>query len=465
MKKILGTALALIVAFTFAGCGPSAKEKEAQRAKNAAEEKARFKALEEKHKTERLADTPAKFKDVTAARDEQGYVHVLYKDGHKGMFPVVSLSDVEKEWLTAFAASHPLAKGKGSVVVAKTDAKKTIERQSIDDGIETVQLCPPAKLRDQIGGTCMFYGRVHYLDIAGYPVEDAEIYRVINVVPHDEPYRDHRYYVGMLALFLRQKPSPLVHFPNGTIRPFEWARQELRKGRPLLAALPQDIWMSLPADFLSTHPWDGNSKIGHQVVINGFTYNAATGKGTFHIINSWRVLSEFDVPVDQKEEQRISIEQSLSPRGEAPEVMEKVVAGAITVVKPVGKQFLYEVETNLGPQKVVAASEADAKAFVEADRAEKDMDTVFGEFVIQLYDYIYDTADAKIRDEAAAMLLSDVLKIPPTISVPHVDLEVKGSLGKTYFVRVSSTKVVKLMADSTGDALEKAKRMGPAPKS
>jgi hypothetical protein len=263
----------------------------------------------------------------------------------------------------------------------------------------------------------------------------------------------------MMGLFLKQRPSPLVHFPNGTIRPFEWARQELRKGRPILAALPEDVWMSLPADFLSTHPWDGNSKVGHQVVLNGFTYNAATGKGTFHVINSWRSLAEFDVAVDNGEERRIAIEQSLSPKGEAPEVLEKIVAGDITELKPVGKQFLYEVQTNLGPQKVVAKSEADAKAFVEADRGEKDMETIFGEFVCEIYDYIYGNVDAKIRDQAAAELFSEIFKIPPTVTLPHVDLEVKGSLGKTYFVRVAPTKVVKLMAESTGDALNQAKRL------
>jgi hypothetical protein len=41
-----------------------------------------------------------------------------------------------------------------------------------------------------------------------------------------------------------------------------------------------------------------------------------------------------------------------------------------------------------------------------------------------------------------------------------VDLEVKGALGKTYFVRIAPDKVVKLMAESTGEALEAAKRMG-----
>lgn len=405
-----------------------------------------------------------KLDGLAAARIEGGYATLLYENGRKGLFPVVDLTAAEAEWLNTFVAAHPLAHGKSTVVTAKVEAKKTIEKQSMVDGVETVQLCAPAKLRDQIGGTCMLYGRVHYLDIAGYPVEDGEIYRISNNVPQDKPYLDQHYYVGMLMLFAKQKPSPVVHFPNGTIPPFEWARQELRKGRPILSALPENIWLSLPADFLATHPFDGNSKIGHQVVINGFTYNAATRKGTFHVINSWRVLSEFDVPVEPRDERNIIMEQSLSPKGEPPEEAVKVTAGAVTLVRPVGKQNLYTVETNVGPQKVMAASEEAAKGVVEADMSAKDMDTVFGEFVIKTYDYIYETADPRIREAAAAQLMSEIFKIPETVALPHVDLEVKSSLGKVYFVRTAPQRVVKLYAESTGDALEKAQKMAGGPK-
>ncbi len=468
MKKHPGATLILIVALILAGCGPSAKERQAQaaraeKAREAAVAAARRQELEESAKKQGGGEIPAKFKGLASARAEQGYVAVLYENGRKGMFPSGSLSEDEATWLNAFAAAHPLAHGKSTVVITKTEVKKTMEKQSVENGVESVQLCAPAKLRDQIGGTCMFYARVHYLDIAGYPIEDVEIYRVINIVPKYQPYLDYHYYVGMLMLFLHQKPSPVVHFPDGTIGPFEWARQELRKGRPILAALPEDIWLSLPADFLATHPFDGNSKIGHQVVINGFTYTPATQKGTFHVVNSWRVLAEFDVPVDLKDERHILMEQSLSPRGEPPEEAVKITAGTITALKPVGKQFLYSVETNHGTQKVVALSEEAAKAFVEADTSAKDMETVFGEYLIRIYDYIYETADPKIRDAAAALLLSEVFKIPETVTLPHVDLEVKSSLGKVYFVRLAPLRVVKLFAGSTGEAIEMAKKMHAAP--
>jgi len=454
-----GTALAAVLLLT--GCGPSAKE-QAKASPRPAPAPEPVKAPEPPPKPEHSPKPHPKLEDIASARLEGGYVTVLFKSGRKGLFPIADLTDAEVEEMKTFAAANPLAKGKSSVVVAKVEAKKTIEKQSTVDGTETVQLVAPAKLRDQIGGTCMFYARVHYLDIAGYPVEDGEIYRVINNVPTQQPYLDYHYYVGMLMLFLKQKPSPVVHFPNGTIPSFEWARQELRKGRPILAALPENVWLSLPADFLATHPFDGSGKIGHQVVINGFTWNAATKKATFHVVNSWRVLSEFDVPVEPRDERNIVMEQSLSPKGEPPEQAVKITAGAVTLLKPVGKQNLYSVETNVGPQKVLAASEEGAKQFVEMDTSAKDLETVFGEYVIQVYDYIYNNADPKVRDVAAAALLSEVFRIPPTVTLPHVDLEVKGALGKTYFVRVGPEKVVKLMAGSTGEALEFAKRMGGA---
>jgi len=219
---------------------------------------------------------------------------------------------------------------------------------------------------------------------------------------------------------------------------------------------PKVLARQLPADPANAHA------VPYLHAINGFTYNPATKKATFHIVNSWRVLAEFDVPVEARDEQNILMEQSLSPKGELPEQAKKIVAGAVTLLKPVGKQNLYSVETNVGPQKVLAASEEGAKQFVELDTSAKDMETIFGEFVIRIYDYIYENADPKVRDLAAAALLSEIFKIPPTVTLPHVDLEVKGALGQTYFVRVAPEKVVKLMAGSTGEALERARKMGGA---
>ena len=460
--RFLPLSSCLILALLLAACGK--KEEPAKAPPKPAPVAAEPAKPEGPPQPEKGAKAHPTFEGLAAARIDGGYVRMLYQNGRKGLFPVLDLNEADAAWLKDFIAQHPLAPGKSTVVIAKVEAKKTIVKQETKDGVEAVQLCPPAKLRDQIGGTCMFYARVHYLDIAGYPVEDGEIYRVTNNVPRDEPYLDQNYYVGMLMLFARQKPSPLVHFPNGTIPPFEWARAELRKGRPILSALPENMWLSLPADFLATHRWDGNSKIGHQIVINGFTYNPATKKGSFHLVNSWRVLAEFDVPVEPRDEQNFIMEQSLSPKGEEPEKAVKIVAGAISLVKPVGKQNLYSVETNVGPQKVMAVSEEAAKAFVEADQSAKDMETMFGEYIIQIYDYIQEKADPRIREKAGALLLSEIFKIPPAVSLPHVDLEVKSATGKVYFVRTAPQKVVKLTAESTGEALEKAQKLAGGPK-
>lgn len=456
---------ALAATLLFSGCGK--RQEQAQAAPPPAPAPEPAAPATDSAKAKRGAKPAPKTEELASARIEGGYVTVLFKNGRKGLFPVAELTDAELEEMKAFAAEHPLAKGKSSVVTAKVELqqKKTIEQQVVEDGTETVRLIPPAKLRDQIGGTCMFYARVHYLDIAGYPVSDDEIYRVINNVPTEQPYLDYRYLVGMQMLFLRQKPIPVVHFPDPAVSPFEWARQQLRKGRPVLAALPENVWLSLPADFLATHPFDGSGKIGHQVVLNGFTYNAATKKATFHVVNSWRDLAEFEVPVEIRDEQakNILIEQSLSPKGEPPEQAEKIVAGAVTLLKPVGKQNLYSVETNVGPKKVMAASEAGAREFVELAASGTDAEAAYGEYISNIYDYITYYADPKVRDLTAARLLAEILKIPPTVVLPHVDLEVKGTLGKTYFVRTAPDKVVKLAAESPEQALEWARRMGGKP--
>ena len=177
------------------------------------------------------------------------------------------------------------------------------------------------------------------------------------------------------------------------------------------------------------------------------------------------MLSEFDIPVEPRDEKNIVMEQSLSPKGEPPEQAVKIIAGAVTLLKPVGKQNLYSVETNVGPQKVMASSEEGAKQLVEQDTSVHDLDTIFGENVIETYDSIYYWAAPAVRDAAAAELMADLFKVPSTVALPHVDLEVKSSLGRVYFVRTAPQKVVKIMANSTAEALEQARRMAPGGKS
>jgi len=309
----------------------------------------------------------ARFANAVKARIEKGYAVVQFADGTKTMVPIASLPDEDRAFLAALGNQSPLAHGKSEVVVAKDtfNVKKTIQVATVVGPLETVQLCPPSVPRNQLGATCMLYGRVHWLDIAGYPLDNASIYRISNNVNPDRPWADPRYHQGLTTLTTTGKPPPLIHnLPPQEVDPFEWARGELRRGRPLLAAFPKEIWQALPPGFVAAHPWNGGS-VGHQIVINGFTWNQETKQGTFHIINSWEELFEFDLKTEAAQGGALVIEQSLSPRGEMPAPTAKEVVKTITFLRTAGKTNLYEVETNLGKRRVAATSEDGVRALVE----------------------------------------------------------------------------------------------------
>ena len=95
--------------------------------------------------------------------------------------------------------------------------------------------------------------------------------------------------------------------------------------------------------------------------------------------------------------------------------------------------------------------------FIEEGRLRLDRRTFDGRSLV------FGTGSAgKFFVEAA--LFSEIFRIPANVTLPHVDLEVKGALGRTYFVRIGPEKVVKLMAESTADALAQAKRATPGGK-
>lgn len=168
------------------------------------------------------------------------------------------------------------------------------------------------------------------------------------------------------------KSTPIRHdLPPGSGDGFEWARQELRRGRPLLAALPREVEMAMPAEFLAQRPWSGGD-IGHQIVVNGFTWNQQTGEGSFHIVNSWAELLEFDLPLKYAGSGGLIFQASLSPVGEKP-TREEVAAASevvksVAFLKPVGEAKLFAVTTNLGVRKVVAPDAAAARRMVEEGR-------------------------------------------------------------------------------------------------
>lgn len=309
---------------------------------------------------------------VVTARIDGNYAAVRKADGSRGVVNLATLSPDDRAWLADLAKRAPLAKGNSSVQVVKLEetvaTKKTIEVNKTENGNETVQLCPPNVMRDQIGGTCMLYARVHWLDIAGYYLSTPDIYKTINNCPPEEPWRNPLYYQALNALVTTPRPQPRVHVLPPQAEPFEWAREQLRKGRPVLAAFPREIWQALPPGFVGKYPWNGGN-VGHQIVINGFTHDVKTGAGSFHIINSWASLGQFDLDLKAAGGGALAIEASVSPKGELPTAEEAAAVRdtvkRVTLVRGAGKVNLYEVETERGVRKVAAADEATARRLVE----------------------------------------------------------------------------------------------------
>src|ERR1035437_3867681 len=51
--------------------------------------------------------------------------------------------------------------------------------------------------------------------------------------------------------------SSSAHRRPGQADPFKWVRDEIRKGRPVLASFPKEVWQDLPPGFIAAHPWSG----------------------------------------------------------------------------------------------------------------------------------------------------------------------------------------------------------------
>ncbi len=313
----------------------------------------------------------ASLQNAASARVDSTYAVILYADGKRTLVPLASLSEADRAWLEKFAAEHPLGHGSSKVTVVKEEIerpiKKTIERSSVEGPVETVQLCAPAVLRDQIGNTCQLYAIIHCMDIAGYYVKIADVYKIVNMIEltsPQNPWADARYAPALYQFPRTYAPGNAFHTRDLTKQPFDWARDEIRRGHPVLAAFPESIWEGLPPAFVAAHRWDGG-KEGHAIVVNGFTWNKLTGEGTFHIINSWRDLSEFDLPVESAKGLLV-MQWSLSAKNEVQAVASTEVIANVVVLKKAADMNLYEVDTNLGKREVVAQNEADARRFVES---------------------------------------------------------------------------------------------------
>jgi hypothetical protein len=313
----------------------------------------------------------ASLQNAASARVDSTYAVIVFNDGKKALVPLSSLTATDRAWLEQFAADHPLGHGNSKVTVVKEEherpVKKTIDHSAVDGPVESVQLCPPALLRDQLGNTCQLYAMIHCMDIAGYYVKIADVYKIVNMIEATSPknpWADPRYALALYQFPRTYAPENAIHNPDPTKKPFDWARDEIRKGHPILAAFPESIWEGLPPAFVAAHDWDGG-KEGHAIVVNGFTWNRLTGEGTFHIINSWRDLSEFDLSVEAAKG-LLMMQWSLSAKNEVEAVPRNEVVVNVVVVRAAADMSLYEVQTNLGKRVVVAQTEAEARRYVES---------------------------------------------------------------------------------------------------
>jgi hypothetical protein len=307
-----------------------------------------------------------KLQDAAAARIDGHYAVIVSADGGRSLLPLNELSVADRAWLERLVAEHPLAHGNSRVVTVATTApeKKTILVSRTEGAVETVQLCPPSVLHNQTASFCALYARIHWLDIAGYYVKMADVNKVEGLAADpDDPWTSPRYGPALEELVRAYVPAAAIHEPIGDDQVFQWIRGEVRQGRPVFAALTHEIWQALPPKFIAARGWDGG-KEGHAIVINGFTWNHQTHKGSFHVINSWEQLYEFDLPVENAVNM-LAYPRSLSPKGriETPDAPEQVKR--VTLVRAAGQVNIYEVETNLGVRRVAAPTEADARALIE----------------------------------------------------------------------------------------------------
>jgi len=339
-----------------------------------------------------------------------------------------------------------------------------------------VLLCAPAQCwRDQIGPTCMFSTPAACINprhrrLRG--VADGEIYKVINNRQPGGALQGLPFiHVGMqLASSSSRSRVPIAHYRDkARLPPFEWgrARELPAKGPgPSSRPCPRTSGCRCRRDYLRHPPLRrATAKIGHQIVINGFSYNPATKEGPpFHIVNSWaRACRSSIIPVRAgRDERNILMEQSLSAEGPSPpeQAGQDHRRAPSPLLKPVGQaETSTPSRTNPSARRKV---DGGLRGGREANSWEQDTGggmtstPLFGENVIETYDFIYYNAGpqgARDNRRGGRALWADLFRVPSTVALPHVDLEVKSSLGPTsIFIRTAPPqKVVKIMANTTAE--------------
>ncbi len=305
-----------------------------------------------------LAFSKPNFERALKARMEDNYVVVLWATGKKAIYPLSTLSDAETALLEKIAADRPLPRGNGRVEDYHVPQKVTIVRHERVGDVETVELIPPNVVHDQgHSEDCQFYALNHALQIAGYYVDPERLVSWQKIPEASEAQREAHgrlfggeYGFGTTAAlaegasgavarccpeakcnavswdrrtlksqqeaiekstrqtYLRAKVSVVSQPEN-----WEWMREELRKGKPVVAGLVSDYWRVLPAAFFAHHrapPIDS----GHAVVVVGFTWNETLGTGTFKLVNSWEDQPEIVVSVEDARESLYGC-LSITPKG------------------------------------------------------------------------------------------------------------------------------------------------------
>jgi len=136
--------------------------------------------------------------------------------------------------------------------------------------------------------------------------------------------------------------------------------------------LPSEIWQALPSGYLAERQWSGG-RVGHQIVVNGFTYNHNNGEGTFHVVNTWEELPEFDLKLEDAGRGILVFEKSVSPIGQVTDYAEqerlakelKVIR--VSLIRKAGSYNLYRVVTNQGEHRIMAPDAYTAQQIVEEE--------------------------------------------------------------------------------------------------
>ena len=113
--------------------------------------------------------------------------------------------------------------------------------------------------------------------------------------------------------------------------------------------------------------------MGHQIVVNGFTFNPKNGEGTFHVVNTWEELPEFDLKLKDAGRGILVFEKSVSPIGQVPDDAEqerlakelKVIR--VSLIRTAGSYNLYKVVTNQGEHRIMAPDAYTAQRIVEEE--------------------------------------------------------------------------------------------------